>query len=567
MNLDSIKRPLRIGLLLDSLQQPQWVYRIVADIQASAVAEVVLLIVNKPEAGAEEVRVGSRSPGDRIGSHWRNRRHLLYNAYTRLDNSLFKVERDAFAMVNIESLVADVPVARVAPVMTKHTDTFPAADIETISGYDLDVALRFGFRILKGDALGIARHGVWSYHHGDGSLNRGGPPGFWEVMTDAPVTGSMLQVLTEELDNGKIIHQAWATTVDKFSVNRNRNHFYWKSAAYITCKLEELHATGELMLADRGEESYKPYYQRLYKQPTNVELLPLLARKGVRYLAGQVRERLTTEQWGLAYRFKTNPTDENNTFYKFKTVTPPLDKFWADPFPVKTDDNRYYIFLEEYLEATGKGHISVMEVTRKEGASTPVKVLERDYHLSYPFIFEWQGTRYMIPETGANRSIELYRCRAFPYEWEFECTLMENVRAADATLAEIDGRWWMFVSIAAEGAALNCDELYLFHATTPLGPWQPHRRNPVKSDARSSRPAGALFRSKGRLLRPSQNCAKHYGYGITINEIVRLDESEFVEKEVAKILPEWRAQMIGTHTLNTAEDLTVTDCLMRRRKR
>lgn len=555
------KNPLRIALLLDSFEQPQWVCRIVANIQSSIVADVALIIINKPEGGAEKVQ------SSRLRNHWRNRQHLLYNGYTRLDNSLFKVEPDAFALKSIESLVMGVPVVEVAPVMTKHTDAFRAHDLQTISNYDLDVALRFGFRILKGGVLHIARHGVWSYHHGDGGMNRGGPPGFWEVMTELPVTGSMLQVLTEELDNGKIIHRAWATTADKFSVNRNRNHFYWKSAAYVMCKLEELYENGELHSADcDGEESYRPYYQRLYKQPTNSEMLPLLARKARRYLSEHVQNRLTTKQWGLAYRFKSNPNDDNNTFYRFKPVTPPLDKFWADPFPVKIGD-RCYLFIEEYLEATGKGHISVMEVSRKEGWSLPVKVLERDYHLSYPFIFEWQGAHYMIPETGANRTIELYRCRSFPFEWEFERTLMENVRAADATLAEIDGRWWMFVSIAADGAAFNCDELYLFHAETPLGKWEPHRCNPVKSDARSSRPAGNLFRAKGQLLRPAQNCSKHYGYGITINRIERIDPNCFVEEEVSRILPEWQKNIVGTHTLNTADDLTVIDCLMKRRKR
>jgi transcriptional regulator GlxA family with amidase domain len=48
----------------------------------------------------------------------------------------------------------------------------------------------------------------------------------------------------------------------------------------------------------------------------------------------------------------------------------------------------------------------------------------------------------------------------------------------------------MFVSIAE-----NCipDELSLFYAESPLGPWTPHPRNPVKSDVRGSRPAGGLF--------------------------------------------------------------------------
>ena len=67
--------------------------------------------------------------------------------------------------------------------------------------HNLDVAISFGFRILKGRALRIAKHGVWSYHHGDNHINRGGPAGFWEVLEGSPVIGSVLQVLDEDLDN------------------------------------------------------------------------------------------------------------------------------------------------------------------------------------------------------------------------------------------------------------------------------------------------------------------------------------------------------------------------------
>ncbi len=41
-------------------------------------------------------------------------------------------------------------------------------------------------------------------------MSRGGPAGFWEVMNDQPTTGSMLQVLNEELDNGRVIYRSHA---------------------------------------------------------------------------------------------------------------------------------------------------------------------------------------------------------------------------------------------------------------------------------------------------------------------------------------------------------------------
>ena len=38
---------------------------------------------------------------------------------------------------------------------------------------------------------------------------------------------------------------------------------------------------------------------------------------------------------------------------------------------------------------------------------------------------------------------------------------------------------------------------HVFHADSPFGPFTPHRRNPVKSDVRSARPAGKLFTWNG----------------------------------------------------------------------
>ena len=67
-----------------------------------------------------------------------------------------------------------------------------------------DVLVRFGFGIVKGPMLDLPTHGVWGFHHGDEEKFRGGPPGFWEIMHDDPVTGAVLQRLTEKLDAGRI---------------------------------------------------------------------------------------------------------------------------------------------------------------------------------------------------------------------------------------------------------------------------------------------------------------------------------------------------------------------------
>ena len=535
-------------MLIDSFVQPGWNYKVIEDIQASGFAEIAVVIKNTAENPAQ----------GRLKSYWRNRKYLLYTLYGKLDERRVKVAPDAFAPTDLKPLLASIPVIEVQPEMKAYSDWFPEDVIKQIRSYDLDVALCFGFRILKGDALKIARHGIWSFHHGDNLVNRGGPAGFWEVMDGTPVTGSVLQVLTEDLDNGRIIYRSWSPTADRFSVKANRNNLYWKSSSFILRKLKDL--AGGAQLCTPENQLYRPYSNRLFRMPTNTEMISRLTRLGSKYVTSHFQNALNIEQWSLAYRFRTGPGDTNNTLYRFKNLTPPKDRFWADPCAIKAGD-RYYVFIEEYLNSTGKGHISVVELDRKGVVSGPTTVLERDYHLSYPFVFEWNNDYYMVPETAGNRTIELYRSTAFPFEWKLEKVLMTGVRATDATLAEVDGTWWMFVSIAEHSIP---DELYLFSAETPLGPWTPHPRNPVKSDVRGSRPAGGLFNWNEELYRPAQDSSGRYGYAISINRITQLDQHGFREEQVSSILPNWNKKLVATHTISIAGDLTVVDCLVRR---
>ncbi|HEX3187387.1 MAG TPA: hypothetical protein VHQ94_21490 [Pyrinomonadaceae bacterium] len=543
--------PLRIGVLIDSFVQRKWIHQVISEIQSSAIAQIAVVIKNEA--------AGPQESAGRLKSYWRNRQYLLYALYDKVDQRRVKVSPDAFETTDLKPLIGDIPVVPVTPIQKKYSDWFPVETLDQIRGFDLDVALCFGFRILKGEALNIARHGVWSFHHGDNLVNRGGPAGFWEVMDGSPVTGSVLQVLTEDLDNGRVIYRSWSPTADRFSVKANRNNLYWKSAAFVIRKLKDL-ADGVPISASAEKQVYQPYSNRLYRMPTNREMLPRLTRLGAKYVASKFQAALSSDQWALAYRFRSGPCDANNTLYRFKNLIPPKDRFWADPFAIKAGEH-YYVFLEEYSYEFAKGHIAVIELNRKGVVSGPRKVLERDYHLSYPFVFEWNGDYWMIPESAANKTVELYRAKSFPFVWQLEKVLMTDVRAKDATLAEIDGTWWMFVSISEHSIP---DELYLFSAPSPFGPWTPHRRNPVKSDVRGSRPAGALFEWNGEVYRPAQNSSGRYGYAISINRVTQLDHDHFSEEQVSNILPNWSDDLVATHTIGIAGDLTVVDCLRKR---
>ncbi len=552
-------RPLRIGLLTNTMEQPQWALDALRQILDAGVGRIEAVIM--PD-------VPPQKSTSRVRSLIKHRDYLLYHLYGRLDRKKFGREPGPFTPGSIAPLVEDAEIVRVRPRMTQFCDYFEDADVERIRTLDLDVAIRFGFRILKGRALDIARFGVWSYHHGDNLVNRGGPPGFWEVMEGTPVTGSILQVLTEKLDGGQVLYRSWSST-DQISVTRNMANFYRKTSTFLARKLVELHREGPNALRDRhaAGDGWRPYAHRLYTQPRNAEMLGLLWRLLRRFVRHKVAALTSMEQWALAYVVDRGQSDAAAplppTLYRSTLLVPPKGSFWADPFVVRRD-GRYYVFFEEWLDSAGKAHIACIEIDEKGIASAPRTVLDRDYHLSYPFTFEWQGTQYMIPETGDNRTVELWRAVEFPHRWELDRVLLKDIYAVDATLEEIDGRWWMFANVAPVEGASTWDELHLFHADSPLGPWTPHTHNPVKSDVRSARPAGRLIRVGGALYRPSQDCSVSYGHATVINRITRIDPEGYEEVEVTRAEAKWRKDLTAMHTINSAGGLTVVDARIKR---
>ena len=87
--------------------------------------------------------------------------------------------------------------------------------------------------------------------------------------------------------------------------------------------------------------------------------------------------------------------------------------WFADPMLYRRGDARW-LFAEAMDLAASKGHIEACELYDDGTAGPWQRVLEEDFHLSFPLVFDWDGETWMIPESGADHSLRLYRCRAFP---------------------------------------------------------------------------------------------------------------------------------------------------------
>ena len=268
-------------------------------------------------------------------------------------------------------------------------------------------------------------------------------------------------------------------------------------------------------------------------------------------------------QWNLL----VNIDDKISTsFSKFKEIIPPKDRFWADPFVVYRD-NKYHIFFEECFFSDQLGHISLIIMDKNGNYSKPQVILKKPYHISYPFIFEFDSVFYMISESCTNNQTDIFQCTNFPSEWKYHTTVYHNIPLVDPTLFQKDGKWWIFACKAENDGTSKSNELMLFYSDNPLSEdWNPHILNPIVSDIRNARPAGKIFVMDNKIVRPAQNCFQVYGNGLSFNEIIKLNENEYEERQLEFFKPDWKNNLIGLHTFNYEKGCTVIDTRMKRNR-
>jgi hypothetical protein len=476
---------------------------------------------------AEVVLIATMGEARRAARPW------LWQLYGSLDRKLFRAG-DPDEPLELAKYVAHERLTKIP----SHTNP--------LLEHDLDVAFALGE--FDDSALdGLARYGVWRFQ-ADGAR---------EVVEGAPLTGSSLQARLAPGAEPRLVYQSWSRTCP-FSVGRNREQLLAKTSEFAWRALREAHRSGHAWL-----EQCKSLRQAGDENRGNGELplAPVLKR----IVSRGVERALHREQWFLAYKFGNGNGAIPGDLEGFTRIMPPADRTWADPFPIESS-GRHFVFFEELPFDTGKAHISVMQIGRDGRCSAPQRVLERDYHLSYPFLLEHEGALYMIPETAQNRTVELYRCVEFPLRWKLEKVLLDGVRLVDATVQRGADRWWLFANGAPGSSRVFDDELHIFHSEKVLGEWRPHARNPVKSDARCTRPAGRLYWRAGALYRPAQICAPRYGAGLSINRVLRLTPQDYAERQVERVLPDRGRGLLGLHTVNRAGELVVVDAFTRRRR-
>jgi len=470
-------------------------------------------------------------------------RRIIFRFWNRY---FFKPECKAATKLEISD---ETSVMNCKPIIKGISTYFSESGIEKIKTYDLDFILRFGFDIVRGDVLNCARHGIWSYHHDDERVVRGGPPGFWEFMRGIPENGVILQQLTDSLDKGLIIKRMkFNTTMHSYKEHLNKLFFESEVLPLQVCN--ELIVNGELhpQLSDSKAPIIHP--------PVNNQMIKYLWLCFWRRLKFHFNFLFRQEDWNIGYC--TMPIDKfinhkNKELIDIHWFKPKKSEYFADPFVITTRKDTY-IFFEWFSNKHGKSDLAVAK--KSENFEKYHKISDFEEHRSYPFVFEYKDVIYCVPEAYKTGKVSLYKFDEDNLRLEFDCDLLENVSFTDPTLYQKDGKWFMFVTPQKESHT----HLLIYTAADLRGPYRAHPANPVKVDCADSRPAGKILNINGIEIRPAQNSTEHYGQSITLNKITKLTENQFNEDVISEILPlENTPYNKGIHTVNGNETITVID--------
>lgn len=540
-----MKKKLRVGIIVADADQPFLIYDLYLRSLKSENYTIECLIVHKKSSKESEPFLG------RIKNYIKQRgvkRFFGRIAFAVVDKiEGFVASKNAkFKEVFAKHCLSKFQISKVyvSPLISSSglVYRYSDEDIQLIKNANLDVLIRGGGGILRGDILEVCRFGVLSFHHADNNINRGGPPGFWEVFYREPSTGFVIQRLLSELDGGDVIFKGSIATSFLYKFNLCR--LYIKSSVFLHQTLEKL-GTHQAPLKVLPKV---PYAYPLYTSPTIAQVIQYLFRTFF-VVSSKLIRKLTRKsfRWGVAYQFAKDW--KTAVLWKSIVIKNPPSRFLADPFVV-TLNGRTVMFVEDYDYRASRGKISAWEL-KSNGHRELGTALEEDFHLSYPFLIRTEKELFMVPDTHKKNTICLYRCIDFPLKWELAYVLLEGFSAADSSVFEFNNKWWIFTNKDSSDLGDHGSELHIFYSDSlESGNWRPHPENPVIFDSTIARNGGLILDSDGIYRVYQKQGFDMYGESMGVSKITELNVNSYKEEKLFEVPPRFMKNIKGTHTLS-----------------
>jgi len=340
-----------------------------------------------------------------------------------------------------------------------------------------------------------------------------------------------------------------------------------ESFPYLIQQIDTFVHTGDFFVHPNAKS-----YPFQNKTPNLFQHLGYLTKTAVLFAELAVRRKILKQYTRFSVAFSFGSTEElkehpAKILSKGHAIQPPPNHFYADPF-VWTKEGRHICFLEDYDYTQNIAWISAVEIFEDGSYEILGEVIKEPFHLSFPYLFEYGGELYMVPESSAANSIRLYKCINFPLEWEFQKELLSNIKTADTMLFSHEGKWWMLTNQSTKNNADQAAQLFVYYNDSPLKSegWKPHPLNPVLFSSDGGRNAGIVLSDSGLPIRAGQRQRFNiYGAAFCLNQITELTETTYKERRIANIEPDFWSNLRATHHLHTHNGIVVYD-FMRYRK-
>ena len=526
------EKVLRCGIMCNSTLLKAWQRKAIEELISSGTATIELIIINNNKKSSPPAFF-----------HKIKSRKAFYNFYYNR-----YIKADALQETDSTDLFTMVPQIFCTPTVNGPVNYFCEEDINFIKACNLDFIIRFGFNILHGDILNSAKYGVWSYHHGDESVFRGGPPAFWEIFYNKPVTGAVLQQLTEKLDAGIVLKKGYFKTINH-SYKETLNTILWQSAVWIAQVSKQIIHNNEINRLNSETKA------QIYTYPGNLITLLFLLKLFINKIKFHLKDLLLVEQWNFGV-IEQNLEDFMMNGLKPASICFPLqgeDSFAADAFGF-SENNVLHILFEKYNYRKKKAHIAALKYLPEKKLFIEGSVaISSEHHLAYPYVFKIDNEIYCLPE-GNYGNYFLYKFEN--NKWEKMKIEFPEKDLIDCTIIYYNEYYWLFSTRISTGSNLN---LHIYYSKTFPGDFKPHLLNPVKTDIRSARPAGTPFIYNNDLYRPSQDSSETYGGQLRINKITCLSPTCFSEESFRTISTFHKIFDKGIHTFAVAGNFILID--------
>lgn len=533
------KEAIRIGLLLNRSGQRPWQCRLAEEIAQDD--RFVLSQVLRIADGLADSHINQSTA-------WQSK------MASKLLGLIEAAERGIFVPTNLsEGAKTCQALSQAQATELAFNTSLDASAISAISRLDIIISL---VPISKQVAHGLASHAsLWAIAAGDGEDISDPHFGFWDMFNNNGI--SRLALLEVSADGTALL--AEGNLRKQFCYALNKCFLLEKSVALILRELRRW-----VWDANTGRAAPLPYIRPSRKSLKTSSVFAYLLRLAAN-LAPKIYKMVLKKtgrrynQWSL---FVGSGKFAAQHMSKACETHPPANEFWADPFLFRPDgSSQVHVFFENYEFAKRRGKISVGGLHNNKVEYIGDALVGQN-HLSYPFVFSYDGEIYMVPESGENRQIEIWKAIDYPLGWVLHKAVMQSQSCADTTIFEHKGDWWMFTNISNDPFEDHCSELHIFKVDSPmLNEIEPHALNPVIMDARTARNAGRITVRDGKLTRLAQNNAYHYGYGFSLMEIEKLSLQEYGERCLYSVEPGFVRGITSTHHLDHLDGVYIFDGL------